>query len=83
MISYIISEKIILNHFKTKEPYLKRNFDSYKTNSNIENKYNASDILTILENIFDELRLNESRIINYDPKKTCKRTYDDGSPLSR
>lgn len=42
-----------------KEPYLKEILDSYQTNSNIENKYNASDILTILENIFDELRLNE------------------------
>lgn len=42
-----------------KEPYLKEILDSYQTNSNIENKYNASDILTILENIFDELKLNE------------------------
>lgn len=44
---------------KQKEPYLKEILDSYQTNSNIENKYNASDILTILENIFDELKLNE------------------------
>ena len=43
---------------KQKEPYLKEILDSYQTNSTIENKYNASDILTILENIFDELRLN-------------------------
>ena len=42
-----------------KEPYLKEILDSYQTNSNIENKYNASDILTILENIFDELKLDE------------------------
>ena len=42
-----------------KEPYLKEILDSYQTNSNIENKYNASDILTILETIFDELKLNE------------------------
>lgn len=44
---------------KQKDPYLKEILDSYKTNLNIENKYNASDILTILEDIFDELRLNE------------------------
>lgn len=44
---------------KEKEPYLKEILDSYQTNSTIENKYNASDILTILENIFDELKLNE------------------------
>ena len=44
---------------KQKEPYLKEILDSYQTNSNIENKYNASDILTILETIFDELKLNE------------------------
>ena len=44
---------------KQKEPYLKEILDSYQTNTTIENKYNASDILTILENIFDELRLNE------------------------
>lgn len=48
--------KIIL---KQKDPYLKEILDSYQTNSNIKNKYNASDILTILENIFDELKLNE------------------------
>lgn len=44
---------------KQKEPYLKEILDSYQTNSNIENKYNASDILTILETIFDELKLTE------------------------
>lgn len=44
---------------KQKEPYLKEILDSYQTTSTIENKYNASDILTILENIFDELKLNE------------------------
>lgn len=43
---------------KQKEPYLKEILDSYQTNSTIENKYNASDILTILEDIFDELKLN-------------------------
>lgn len=43
---------------KQKEPYLKEILDSYQTNSTIKNKYNASDILTILENVFDELRLN-------------------------
>lgn len=41
-----------------KEPYLKEILDSYQSNSNIENKYNASDILTILETIFDKLKLN-------------------------
>lgn len=44
---------------KQKEPYLKEILDSYQNNSTLENKYNASDILTILEDIFDELKLNE------------------------
>ena len=44
---------------KQKDPYLKEILDSYQTNSTIENKYNASDILTILEDIFDELKLSE------------------------
>ena len=44
---------------KQKDPYLKEILDSYQNNSTLENKYNASDILTILENIFDELKLNE------------------------
>ena len=44
---------------KQKDPYLKEILDSYQNNSTLENKYNASDILTILEDIFDELKLNE------------------------
>lgn len=44
---------------KQKDTYLKEILDSYQNNSTLENKYNASDILTILENIFDELKLNE------------------------
>ena len=44
---------------KQKYPYLKVILDSYQINSTLENKYNASDILTIFEDIFDELKLNE------------------------
>ena len=44
---------------KQKDPYLKELLDSYQNNSNLEKNYTASDILTILENIFDELKLNE------------------------
>lgn len=44
---------------KQKDPYLKEILDSYQNNSTLENKYNASDILTILETIFDELKLNK------------------------
>ena len=44
---------------KQKEPYLKEILDSYQNNSTLEKKYTASDILTILENIFDELKLNK------------------------
>lgn len=44
---------------KQKDPYLKEILDSYQNNSTLENKYNASDILTILEDIFNELKLNE------------------------
>ena len=32
---------------KQKDPYLKEILDSYQNNSTLENKYNASDILTI------------------------------------
>ena len=44
---------------KQKNPYLKEILDSYQTNSALEQKYTASNILTILETIFDELKLNE------------------------
>lgn len=44
---------------KQKDPYLKEILDTYQNNTPLENKYNASDILTILENIFDDLKLNE------------------------
>lgn len=58
-IKYSFKKKASQIISKQKEPYLKEILDSYQTNSTIENKYNASDILTILENIFDELKLNE------------------------
>ncbi len=44
---------------KQKEPYLKEILDSLQSNSTLEQKYTASDILTVLETIFDELKLNE------------------------
>ena len=44
---------------KQKNPYLKEILDSYQNNSTLEKKYTASDILTILEKIFDELKLNK------------------------
>lgn len=44
---------------KQKDPYLKEILDSYQTNSALEQKYTASDILTILETIFDDLKLGE------------------------
>lgn len=44
---------------KQKDPYLKEILDSYQKNSALEQKYTASDILTILETIFDELKLSE------------------------
>lgn len=44
---------------KQKDPYLKEILDSYQTKSALEQKYTASDILTILETIFDELKLSE------------------------
>lgn len=50
------ASRIISNQ---KEPYLKEILKTYQTNTPLENKYNASDILTILETIFDELKLNE------------------------
>lgn len=42
-----------------KEPNLKEILETYQNNTPLENKYNASDILTILETIFDELKLSE------------------------
>lgn len=50
------ASSIIVNK---KEPYLKEILETYQNNTPLENKYNASDILTILETIFDELKLSE------------------------
>ena len=44
---------------KQKDPYLKELLDSYQNNSTLEKNYTARDILTILENIFDELKLSK------------------------
>lgn len=44
---------------KQKDLYLKEILDSYQNNSTLEKRYTTSDILTILENIFDELKLSE------------------------
>lgn len=51
---------------KQKDPYLKEILDNLQSNSPLEQKYTASDILTVLENIFDELKLDE--IEEYDYK---------------
>lgn len=49
---------------KQKEPYLKEILDNLQSNSTLEQKYTASDILTVLETIFDELKLD--KIEEYD-----------------
>ena len=51
---------------KQKDPYLKEILDNLQSGSPLEQKYTASDMLTILENIFDELKLDE--IEEYEPK---------------
>ena len=51
---------------KQKDPYLKEILDNLQSGSPLEHKYTASDMLTILENIFDELKLDE--IEEYEPK---------------
>lgn len=58
-IKYNFKKNVATIISKQKDPYLKEILDSYQNNSTLENKYNASDILTILEDIFDELKLNE------------------------
>ena len=49
-----------------KHTYLKQILDSLQSHSTLEQKYTASDILTVLETIFDELKLDE--IKEYEPK---------------
>lgn len=49
---------------KQKDPYLKEILDNLQSNSKLEQKYTASDILTVLENLFDELKLD--KIEEYD-----------------
>ena len=50
------ASNIIVNK---KEPYLKEILKTCQNNTPLENKYNANDILTILETIFNKLKLNE------------------------
>lgn len=49
---------------KQKDPYLKEILNNLQSNSPLEHKYTASDILTVLETVFDELKLDE--IEEYD-----------------
>ena len=51
---------------KQKEPYLKEILDSLQSNSTLEQKYTASDILTVLETIFDELKLDKIEEYDYE-----------------
>lgn len=44
---------------KQKDPYLKEILDNLQSASPLKQKYTANDILIILENIFDELKLDE------------------------
>lgn len=44
---------------KQKDPYLKEILDNLQSGSPLEQKYTASDILTVLETIFDELKLEK------------------------
>lgn len=74
---------------KQKDPYLKEILDSLQSNSPLEQNYTASDILTVLETIFDELKLDE--IEEYHKKdnsfncKHCKHKInsDENSNLTK
>lgn len=44
---------------KQKDPYLKEILDNLQSNSPLEQNYTASDILTVLETIFDEMKLDK------------------------
>lgn len=63
-----------------KEPYLKEILETYQNNTPLEKKYTASDILTILETIFDELKLNEIEEYDYEDNsfdcQHCKNTIN-------
>lgn len=50
------ASRIILSQ---KEPYLNEVLETYQKNTTLEKKYSASDILIVLETIFDELKLGE------------------------
>lgn len=51
---------------KQKDPYLKEILDNLQSNSTLEQKYTASDILTVLETIFDELKLDKIEEYDYE-----------------
>lgn len=51
---------------KQKDPYLKEILDNLQSNSTLEQKYTASDILNVLETIFDELKLDEIKEYDYE-----------------
>lgn len=56
---------------KQKDPYLKEILDNLQSNSPLEQNYTASDILTVLETIFDELKLDEIEEYHFDCQN-CK-----------
>ena len=51
---------------KQKDPYLKEILDNLQSGSPLEQKYTASDMLNVLETIFDELKLNEIEEYDYE-----------------
>lgn len=51
---------------KQKDSYLKEILDNLQSGSPLEQKYTASDMLNVLETVFDELKLDE--IEEYEPK---------------
>lgn len=51
---------------KQKDPYLKEILDNLQSNSTLKQKYTASDILTVLETIFDELKLDKIEEYDYE-----------------
>ena len=51
---------------KQKDSYLKEILDNLQSGSPLEQKYTASDMLNVLETVFDELKLDEIEEYDYE-----------------
>lgn len=65
-IKYDFKTKITRVISKQKDSYLKEILDNLQSGSPLEQKYTASDMLNVLETVFDELKLDEIEEYDYE-----------------